>query len=325
MRQKGFALILIPITIVALAVVGFLVYSSTSKKGDKEPISAPFFGKEKEEDEFEVGVSWQEEGNAISGNVGDAEVVDLGGGKFRMYYTAAPEAGGQLEMFSSVSTDGFKWTKESGTRMISSTFPDIIKLADGKWRMYFQGDRVIRSATSTDGLTWTDEVDTRIDSNETGFNLDTVGAQSTVQINDGSYIMVYRGAENKAYGTKKLPSKDTQLFFYATSSDGLKFDKKGIAIDSRNDTFEGLLDGAEWVIWDNDELRLYFWGYKGVYYSVHSQGKFSNPILTFTKDPRNPYPPDVPCDPSLAKINGNWFMYYGQFPNGIYYATVNNK
>lgn len=52
-----------------------------------------------------------------------------------------------------------------------ATFPDVIKLADGRFRMYFQNAGVIKSAISTDGLTWQDEAGTRIDKTENGFNL----------------------------------------------------------------------------------------------------------------------------------------------------------
>lgn len=269
--------------------------------------------------------AWQEKGVAISGKFADAEVVEIKEGKFRLYYSVEPEvAGNKLELYSATSTYGINWTQEEGTRKTMATFADVVKLPDGSWRMYFQNSGVIKSATSTDGLTWNDEVGTRIDKTEKGYNLENVGAQTTMMLNDGSYLMVYRGTIDEPYKTtEKIPNNNTQLFFYATSSDGINFTKKGIALDSRNDTLYGMVDGAEWVKWEN-EFRLYFWGYYGVYYSTYSDGKFStSPIFDFTNNPNSQakFAANPPGDPTLIKIDDTWFMYYGQHTLGIYYAV----
>lgn len=276
--------------------------------------------------------SWQEKGVAIAGTFADAEVVDLGDGKFRMYYSVEPEvSGNKLEVYSATSTDGINWTKEEGTRKEFATFPDIVKLPNGRWRMYFQNQQVIKSAISADGLVWTDESGTRIDKNETGFNLGNVGAQSTVQLADGTYLMVYRGTVNEPYKTdEKLPNQETHLYFWATSQDGLSFAKKGIAFDSRNETLLGATDGADWVRWDPStgsgqaELRIYFWSYAGIYHVVYDSSTFSEPVFDFTnkQDSQNKFSENPPGDPTLAKIGNQWFMYYGQHTKGIYYATL---
>ncbi|HLC44101.1 MAG TPA: hypothetical protein VJK08_03185 [Patescibacteria group bacterium] len=273
---------------------------------------------------------WQDGQVAVAGNFADADVVDLGAGQFRMYYSVEPEVpNNKLEVYSAVSTDGKSWTKEAGTRKTFATFPDVIKLPNGTWRMYFQNAGVIKSATSADGLSWTDEPGTRVDKTESGFNLENVGAQSTTILADGTYLMAYRGMINKPYETtEKLPNQNTQLFFYATSTDGLSFTKKGISVDSRNSTLLGLTDGAEWVNWQvggsQAELRLYFWSYKGVYSAAYTSGAFSEPVFQFTKntDALARFPENPPGDPTLAKINDTWFMFYGQHTKGIYYATL---
>ena len=267
-------------------------------------------------------------GPAIEGNYADSDFVDLGNGKYRMYYAIEPEVpGNNLEVYSAVSSDGINWEKESGIRKTFATFPDIVKLPDGRWRMYFQNAGVIKSAISTDGLNWTDEPGVRIDKNEPGFNLENVGAQGTIRLDDDNYIMLYRGTINEPYKTsEKLPNKDTHVYFWATSKDGLTFEKKGLAIDSRNETLLGAADGAEWVKWDSSgqvELRVYFWSYAGVFYMIYKDGSFSQPVFDFTnnKNPMTKFPPNPPADPTLAKINGTWFMYYGQHTKGIYYAN----
>jgi hypothetical protein len=272
------------------------------------------------------GVQWQGQGVAIAGAYADAEVVDLGNSQFRLYYSAEPETPGfQGQVYSSVSTDGISWTREDGVRKTWAIFADVIKLPDGRHRMYFQNAGVIKSAVSTDGLAWTDEDGVRIDANETGFTLDNVAAPTTMQLPDNSFIMVYRGTIDEPYQTsEQVPNSNTELYFWATSTDGLTFTKKGLAIDSRNETLYGLADGAEWVIWDNGELRVYFWSYTGVYHTVYRDGAFGAPVFDWTDntDSRVKFAPNPPADPTLIKIGDKWFMYYGQHTQGIYYATM---
>ncbi len=269
---------------------------------------------------------WKLGGIAISGTYADAEIVDLGNGQYRLYYSVEPEVpGNKLELLSSTSSDGITWKKEEGVRKEFATFPDVVKLPDGKFRLYFQNTGVIKSAISQDGLTWADESGVRIDSSESGFNIENVGAQTTMQLDDGTYLMVYRGAINQKYA-QDVPNSITTLLFYATSADGINFQKKGIAFDSRTSEFKGWTDGAEWVKWDNNEMRLYFWSYAGIYHITYKHGIFSKDAVfdyTTSNDPRAQFPEKPPGDPTLAKINSKWFMYYGQHPS-IYYATYEN-
>lgn len=277
--------------------------------------------------------NWQEGGVAVEGKYADAEVVDLGEGQFRMYYAVEPEVpGNQLEIFSAKSSDGKNWQKEDGVRHTLSTFPDVMKLSDGKFRMYFQNAGVIKSAISEDGLNFQDEEGTRIDtSNSEGLTLDNVAASTTLLLSDNTYLMVYRGQIDKKYSSE-VPNPSTQLLFWATSSDGLDFVKKGIALDSRDTTFQGLSDGPELVNFDGPpageagEIRLYFWSYKGIYYLTYQNGKFSKkPVFDFgtsaAQKSNSPFPENPPGDPTLAKIGGKWFLYFGQHTKGIYYAT----
>jgi hypothetical protein len=313
MKNKWWFLIAIPLLIILVIGIFFKLYN----KNTPSPIVL--------NSDQKGGDTWTETGNAINGKYADAEVVDLGNGKFRMYYSVEPEVqGNKLEMYSSVSTDGKNWTKETGTRKEFATFPDVIKLPNGKFRLYFQNAGVIKSAISSDGLTWTDEPGIRINNDESGYNLDMVGAQTTTLLQDGTFIIVYRGAENKPYGKEKLPNNNTTYLFYAISSDGINFTKKGIAVDSQNSTLKGFIDGAEWAKWDNNELRLYFWTYSGIYHLVYKNGIFSdNPLFDYSNHPGQPMSSDPPGDPSLVKIDNTWYMYFGLHTKGIYYATLN--
>ena len=141
----------------------------------------------------------------------------------------------------------------------------------------------------------------------------------------GEYLMVYAGAINERYSAELVPNSETHVLMWATSLDGLTFERKGMALDSRNSVFKGWLDGPELVMWDGG-LRLYFWSYMGVYHVTYQDGSFSEEaVFDFTKPSDNPlavFPEDPPGDPTLASINGKWFMYYGQHTQGIYYATM---
>lgn len=266
------------------------------------------------------GPAWKKAGIAVAGTYADAELVEMDG-KYRMYYSAEPEVQGfEGQVYSVISTDGKTWTIEDGTRKTWSTFPSVTKLDSG-YRMYFQNAGAIKSASSTDGLAWTDDSGTRMDkSNDAGLELENVAAPTIMKSGD-EYLMVYRGTINEKY-PENVPNDKTELLLWATSTDGLTFEKKGIAIDSRNAKFKGLLDGPELVKWDDGSTRLYFWSYKGVYHSTYSNGKFSEAELDFSTDPGKEFPMDPPGDPTLMKIGGKWHMYYGQHTKGIYYATL---
>ena len=206
-----------------------------------------------------------------------------------------------------------------------STFPDVVKLPNGKWRMYFQQQSVIKSAISNDGLEWDDESGIRIEASSTSEpDVVAVLAPTTILQKDGTYLMVYSGRIDKQYGETKTPNKDTKVFFWATSEDGLTWEKKGIALDPRNPFLEGFADGPDLVHWDDGTIRLYFWGYKGIYYSTFENGKFAEPVIIIK--PPNPqnylYPSNPPGDPTLIKIGMSWHLYYGIWKNGIFYTTL---
>lgn len=266
---------------------------------------------------------WKYGGSAIEGTYADADIVKIQDGNYRMYYSAEPEVSGfQGQVYSATSSDGKVWQKEQGTRMVWATFPSVLKLSDGRYRMYFQQAGVIKSALSSDGINWVEEPGVRIDTNNNaGLTLENVAAPTVV--NDGGrYVMVYRGTINQKY-PGEVPNPNTQLFLWATSENGIDFEKKGLALDSRNSKFQGLLDGPELVKWDDGVLRLYFWTYSGVYHTEFNNNKFSEDAefdYTTATNPNNPFPENPPGDPTVEKINEGWFMYYGQHTKGIYYA-----
>lgn len=275
--------------------------------------------------EVEQVLAWKKGGVALAGKYADADVVDFGSGKYRMYYSPEPEVQNfEGQVYSAVSSDGVTWVEEGAGNLKWATFPSVIKLPNGNYRMYFQNQGAIKSAISSDGLSWEEESGIRMDTaNNVGLKLSNAAAPTVIMAGD-VYVMVYRGAINEKYPAK-VPNPDTQLLLWATSKDGLTFEKKGLALDSRNDEFQGLLDGPELVRWDDGLIRLYFWSYRGVYHTLFKGDKFlEGPEFDFTtaSDAAMRFPENPPGDPTLVKISNKWFMYYGQHTKGIFYATL---
>ncbi len=344
-NQQGVALVL-ELLIVAflLAVIGFVGYRVLKQKPTNSSTTTTTTSTTtsqktttKAEPEWKKGVA------AISGTFADASVLKINDTTWRMYYSIQPEVkGNNFEVYSSTSTDGKTWTKEAGTRKTMATFPNVVKLADGRYRMYFQSASVLKSAISSDGLTFKDEAGTRIDkSNPDNLAFDNVAAPTVLVLDDGTYMMVYRGTMNVRYA-EDTPNATTQVLLWATSSDGLTFTKKGMAVDSRYKTLNGQMDGPDLVKWDDGKLRVYATTYTGIYMFKFDGSKFDTGALAYTTSstlsasnkPTAPTPgapgstpaepAQVPGDPTLAKIGDTWYMYYGQ-KDGIHYASLKDQ
>ena len=277
---------------------------------------------------------WTFGGQALVGDnyAADPDVVKLDNGQYRMYYGQSPEkpgAGHSHPILSAISTDGKTFKPEAGVRLASGAFPDVIHLSNGSWRMYYQGSNGIDSASSSDGLNWTQDPGIRVSTtNPDNLSLYQVGAPTIMQQKDGTFVMVYSGYINKRYNSK-VPNKDTHLFLWATSKDGLKFSVKGIAIESRNSTYQGWLDGPEWADW-NGTWRLFYWGYAGIYFDTFNGSSFSSGQLVYegqnaSSESMAQFQPHPPGDPTLMQIGNTWYLYYDMTLNNgndlIYYAT----
>lgn len=175
-------------------------------------------------------------GKGAGNETGDtmmAEVVRLSDGKYRLYYGwAKPDQPTAIK--SALSTDGKTWTVESGYRLQGSSDttdreyvvsgPSLVRLPDGRWRMYYQSSPQIeqgkppafhvRSAISNDGLTFTRE-GVRIDISPytTATGLSLAGHGAYVIASDGTYVGIF--SANVASNT--TPSD----LVMATSKDGL--------------------------------------------------------------------------------------------------------
>lgn len=328
-NEQGMALLL-EVIIIAIVIggVAFAGYKVMQSRKDKSTTTSNSTSNTTKTIKKEG--SWKENGYAVKGTYADADVIKISDGKYRLYYATQPEVQGHnFEVYSATSTDGKTWKQESGIRKTMATFPDVVKLSNGKYRMYYQSAGLIKSAISNDGLSFTDESGTRIDkSNSEGLTFDNVAAPSVIQQDDGTFVMIYRGTINTRYASN-TPNPTTQLLMWATSKDGLSFTKKGIAVDSRNSTLNGQLDGPDLVKWDDDKYKVFSTTYTGVYEFSFDDSKFGEAKLVLAGEAKKDnmgFHGSPPGDPTTIKIDDTWYMYYGgpRDQNGIHYATLSS-
>ena len=320
--------------VIFLGIIGFAIWFVPKKiaKQKKEISSIPTSPIKTQQN---LSETWTDEGVRIPGNYADAEIIKIGE-EYRIYYALEPEVQGfNGQIYTATSKDGLTWS-EGKEIMKQATFPSVLKLEDPstgsgqvKFRMYYQGSipgnppqNGIASAISDDGVNWTQEEDLRIKQGQKpGYDDENVGAPTVEMLSDGTFLMVYRGsAGENSYGKKdfngtKPAPKD--YLISATSKDGLKFEPKGIVVDSGNEKMRDQIDGPELVI-DGDKIKLYCNSYEGVYIlELDKTGKAANKPQIIIKSTGPDY---APADVTVIKMNEIWRMYYGLHTKGIHSA-----
>lgn len=203
------------------------------------------------------GVTWQRQTVSIGGLTGekavDPDAVVLSDGRIRLYYFASrPPAHGRPgdpaqqegahEVRSAVSADGIRFTEEAGCRFACAglTDPDVVRLADGTWRMYFpahefsgDGQRRgrLRSASSPDGLTFTADA---------GERLAGPGIPGSLLLPDGR-VRLFRN--------------DRGGIFTWVSADGMAFTREGLCL--RDPAERGIADPSPVLLPDGRIALVY--------------------------------------------------------------------
>lgn len=277
---------------------------------------------------------WQMEEVRIEGKYTDAEIVKLDDGRYRIYYTVEPEVpGNQKEMYSSISSDGLNWQQEAGVRMRNRSFPDVVRLPDERWRMYYQSFKIIpgrepevaiMSSISTDGLSWTEEDGVRIRVGLQGTN-DTqrVAAPTVVRLPDDTYFAVYRGraGENRFGQRDPIDNalKPIDYLISAVSRDGLNWQAGALIVDSDNEELYAQVDGPE-LVYDGSNLKLYYSSFPGVYIKESKDnGKTWSAEQLILKSTG---PEFAPGDSTVIKQKGAWRIYFGLYTRGIFSARL---
>lgn len=177
----------------------------------------------------------------------DAEAVVVSGDKVRLYV----ERLGSKQIESFISNDGETFTQEAGVRLTDATFPSIVRLPNGTFRMYFtrhgaSGAQIL-SARSKDGVTWALEPGVRATGEES----------SALRLPDGRTLLAVRRDAARSSGC----NPKTSNIYFAVSKDGLKFADKGKAVDSvALSSAGGRAYGAELTTLKDGSSALFFDG-----------------------------------------------------------------
>ena len=184
------------------------------------------------------GRTWAKQGLVLAptlpseaGIIAYAEVVKLAA-QYRMWYSGGGP--GTNRIFEATSNDGVTWMKQgivfdvgtAGSADDQQVFDPSVIVQGGTYYMWYTGSSVrdpsgyqIFSATSSDGVNWT----------RRGLVLSPGGIGSpdgvqalnaAVRLVGSSYEMIYTGGNG---GSQRL--------FYASSSDGINWQKRGLALD----------------------------------------------------------------------------------------------
>jgi hypothetical protein len=115
------------------------------------------------------GKTWEKLGNVKFANLGskvpvDPDVVELEDGRFRLYFYDIAVQQGDHPIYSAISSDGINFAIEEGVRFKAQNIfdPDVVRLKDGRWRMFLNNDGKIISATGSDGLNFTADSGVRV-------------------------------------------------------------------------------------------------------------------------------------------------------------------
>jgi len=163
-----------------------------------------------------------------------------------------------LGIGSAASDDGFNWTVEEGLRLESQRIegelyfdvghPTVVRLADGRWRMYYQTstgiDTPLRlfSAISSDGFNFTQEEGVRIDIGPDS-ELSFAGHGRAWRAADGSFWMLLSANTHDDTGPSDIA--------LATSPDGLTWAivEPHLFVDGHDPTLLVNADGSVTALW----------------------------------------------------------------------------
>ncbi|MBI3536526.1 MAG: hypothetical protein HY070_03030 [Chloroflexi bacterium] len=115
------------------------------------------------------GKTWEKLGNVKFSNLTtqtpvDPDIVELDDGRLRLYFYDIAVKQGDHSIYSAVSSDGINFTLDAGVRFKAENIfdPDVVRLKDGRWRMFVNNMGKILSATSSDGLNFTADEGARV-------------------------------------------------------------------------------------------------------------------------------------------------------------------
>jgi len=202
----------------------------------------------------------------------------------------------------------FLWTVDPGVRLEDATVPNIYRLGDGRFRLFFGGPGGILSAISDSGLAFTKEPGVRVPSGSPGSPEMIVSDPTLVSLKDGKVRMYYKGATGSGG-----PGQSVHSVFSAISADGLRFEKEGIRIDSQQTPDRGWASVPEATVLPDGRVRLYYVS-DGLDVKHGIVSAISEDGLNFTREETQL---TGFVDPTVVRLaNGTYLMLAVAFPFG---------
>jgi hypothetical protein len=135
------------------------------------------------------GKAWEKLGMVQFSNIGnivpvDPDVIELDDGRLRMYFYDIAVREIEHPIYSALSSDGINYLLEPGVRFKAENIydPDVIRLKDGRYRMYLNNDGRITSAASSDGLVFTADGGMRLQERGAGVPGSIVLADGSIRL-----------------------------------------------------------------------------------------------------------------------------------------------
>ena len=244
-------------------------------------------------------------------------VIRLPGSGYRMYYTGLgpgrPVAEAVGYILSAQSEDAVAWTKEPGIRLdVHSPHatrrvlcPDVIPLAEGGYRMYYEartaeGPTTVLSAVSTDGLDWQPEPGIRFGDGEWSY-----GSPRGLYSEGGKGGRLRYRLYCHHYSHPLEPGLGSQNHIVsAISEDGLDFrPEPGIRIPQESRLEDYAVYAPEVIRLGKGSYRMYYaaWTHEPMHGRLFTA--VSSDGLDWTKDPE-------PC----LDIGGPWDQTHASEP-----------
>ncbi|MCD6146330.1 MAG: right-handed parallel beta-helix repeat-containing protein [Methanosarcinales archaeon] len=287
---------------------------------------------EERTENFTISEGWNYEDKLIDEPyLFDVTVVRLDDGRYRLYgeLGSSPER----EVVSYISDDGVNFQKEDGYRLTEVGFmPFVVKLADGRFRLYFTGEestpestiettgyKAIQSAISENGLNFTIEDGDRLAYTGSGYEYLGIRDEKILRLSNGSYRMYYHGIdENEHWRVLSALSHDGLNW---TREEGVRLDPSDLC----NYTYATGIGNMAPVITSDGIYHLYVcalvcdggYGVPGIFDATSTDGltfTVNNiPVITGYATESNRVGPE---DPAVIMTDEGFRMYFAAYGSG---------
>lgn len=191
------------------------------------------------------------------------------------------------------------WKKEIAVGIDAGVSPDVVRLSDASWRMYYAVKEGIVSAVSQNGRQWSKEEGTRLQPVQGSHDQALIGSPSVVKLKDGSYRMFYEGSD---------VDQKHFIVFSAVSADGTTWKKEsGKRLEDKNKNGQNVAAAPDVVKTKDEKWYMFYSDGNSIKMAVST-----NEGMEWQKRGLNGLPPAT-LDPSVIVMSDGVFrMYFAQ-------------